>query len=173
MLLLVSLQSAPAIQAVWCCGISFGQWPLRCWTTFGMVLGTIKADVEDVLSCLLDSVPVPCSCRGWLICESTLNKEPFIILHSELVWDYFIEMPFIWCPVGQCNRMEQVPCSHGLKALCSWDMSLACSCQYFGWYTDLVTPHGPPCADLTISRCLPTHAAFWFVFLDRKLWVPW
>ena len=39
--------------------------------------------------CLLNLVPVPHSCRGLLISES-LNKETFIILYSELVWDYFI-----------------------------------------------------------------------------------
>ena len=29
-----------------------------------------------------------------------LNKKPFIILHSELVWDYFIVIADTWCQCG-------------------------------------------------------------------------
>lgn len=42
---------------------------------------------------LLNLVSVPHSCGGLLICESTpilIKKKNFIILHSKLVWNYFI-----------------------------------------------------------------------------------
>ena len=40
---------------------------------------------------LLNLAPVPHSCRGLLICESTPKlKINLIRLHSKLVWDYFI-----------------------------------------------------------------------------------
>lgn len=46
---------------------------------------------------LLDLVLVPHLCRGSSVSLS-LNKQHFIIVNSEVVWDYFIASIFIWCP---------------------------------------------------------------------------
>lgn len=67
----------------------------------------------DVKACvvpwLMDSVPVPSSHRGLLVCESTLNKETlFITLHSGLPWGYFIL---------SCNNIHGHLLAHLITAL--------------------------------------------------------
>lgn len=55
-------------------GNSFSQWPLRCWPTLDMILGTTYVDEEGGQACsLLYSVFVPRSCRELLICGSTFK----------------------------------------------------------------------------------------------------
>lgn len=55
-----------------CCGNSFSQQPITYWSTLGVVTCAIYTDVKVCAApWLLDSVSVPCSRRGLLICEST------------------------------------------------------------------------------------------------------
>ena len=62
-------------------------------------LYSIHTDVKTCMVLwLLDSVPVLC----WSV-SLPLNKETFIILHSELVWDYFIVIINIWHPMWGKN----------------------------------------------------------------------
>lgn len=71
-----------------------GQWSLRCWTTLGVVLSTIKKMQKRVLSrgCWIWFL-LPAHVYDHCSLSLSLNKKKlFLTLYSEPVWDYFIKI---------------------------------------------------------------------------------
>ena len=86
-----------------------------------MVTRTLFADVEACAApWLLNSVPVPRPHKRLLSCESSPNKEIFIVLDFGLLWDYF---NYLWQSGAHVER-ESTILSQPAQKVCSLLLSL-------------------------------------------------